>query len=139
MMLTNLHVLSLSIMESQNQKASKCAWPGKAYGHRRRKGGVGAPGAGFAQGKGRGQGGRQLSPCHCRPIVYGQRRGNDIDLMREYHEAVAASLKYVPTLLLQDYVSVGDMISHIRRVVDVDGNRALTVLHRITFMMRENG
>ncbi|KAM1766316.1 hypothetical protein TB1_005243 [Malus domestica] len=108
-------------------------WP-----YEENKGGVGAPGAGFAQGKGRCRGGRQLSHRHCRPIVYGQRRGNDIDFMREYHEAVAASLKYVLTLLLQDYVSVGDMISHIRRVVDVDGNRALTVLHRITFMMRQN-
>ncbi|KAM1652678.1 hypothetical protein ACFXTN_005108 [Malus domestica] len=31
------------------------------------------------------------------------------------------------------------MISHTRRVVDVDGNHTLTVLHRITFMIRRNG
>ncbi|TQD75593.1 hypothetical protein C1H46_038890 [Malus baccata] len=39
----------------------------------------------------------------------------------------------------KQFVSVGDMILHIHRVVDVHGNRALTVLYRITFMMRWNG
>ncbi|KAM1884010.1 hypothetical protein ACFX13_005300 [Malus domestica] len=50
---------------------------------------------------GRVGGGTQLGPRRRRPIVYGQWCGNDIDLMREYHEAVAAaSLKYVLTLPL---------------------------------------
>ncbi|KAM1008856.1 hypothetical protein ACFX2J_005213 [Malus domestica] len=93
----------------------------------------------MAIGGGRVGGGTQPGPRRHRPIVYGQQCGNDIDLMREYHEAVVASLKYVLTLPLQDYVSVGYMISHTRRVVDVDRNQALTVLHRITFMIRWNG
>ncbi|KAB2600995.1 protein argonaute 4B-like [Pyrus ussuriensis x Pyrus communis] len=134
------HVLDL-LAASQIGRMKMCramAMFRRAYGYRRRRGGWRPPGSKFcSRGRKAWWTWQTTGTCRRRPIVNGQQLGNDIDLMREYHGAVAASLKYVITLPLQDYVSVGDMISHIWRVVDVHGNRALTVLHRITFMMRD--